>query len=389
MKTDTLATILGRHPQDYEGMVNAPAYRGSTILFPTHAEFEAGEKSLGVSPLIYGRSGTPATRALEEALAALDGADHAILTSSGQSAIVVLLHSLLSAGGHLLLPDSVYGSMRRYCTEELTRFGIEITYYDPAIGAGIAELIRPNTQLVYCESPGSQTFEMQDIPAIAAAARAKNIPAAADNTWATPLFQRTHALGADITIHACTKYIGGHADLVMGLITCSKPFFPRLRRTYRNMGACPGSEEVFLCARGLRTLPVRLRQHQASALRVAQWLAARPEVAEVLYPALPGNPGHALWKRDCTGAGGLFSIILRSHPTKTQLAALFDHFNLFAMGLSWGGYESLMVPFTPYRTSPSARKFTGQALRLSIGLEDADDLITDLEAGFARMAAAA
>lgn len=387
MKQETLVTTLGRSPEDHEGMVNGPVYRASTILFKTLADFEASEKSNGTRPLVYGRSGTPATRALEEALAELDGADHAILTSSGQSAIVVLLNAMLSAGGHLLLPDSVYGSMRKYCTEDLVRFGIEITYYNPTIGAGIADLIRPNTQLVYCESPGSQTFEMQDIPAIVAAAHAKNIPVAADNTWATPLFQCMSKLGVDITIHACTKYISGHADVVTGLITCSKVYYPRLRRTFRNMGACPGSEEVYLCSRGLRTLAVRLRQHQETGIALAEWLSARPEVAQVIHPALPSNPGHALWKRDCTGATGLFSIVLKPFSHEA-LAAMLDGMKLFAMGFSWGGYESLIVPFRALRTATPSWKPEGPALRIHAGLEHVDDLIADLEAGFARLKAA-
>jgi cysteine-S-conjugate beta-lyase len=387
MKTETLVTTLGRTPDEYEGMVNTPVYRTSTVLFKTLDDFESCEKGNGVRPLVYGRSGTPSTRALEEALARLDGADHAILTSSGQSAIIVLMTSMLSSGGHVLVPDSAYGSMRKYCSEELGRFGVDITYYDPRIGAGIAELIRPNTQLVYSESPGSQTFEMQDIPAIATAAHAKNIPVATDNTWATPLFQNTGKLGADITIHSCTKYISGHADILMGLITCSAKFHPRIRRTFRNLGVCPGSEEVYLCARGLRTLSVRLKQHQETALTLAKWLSQRPEVTQVLYPALPSDAGHALWKRDCTGATGLFSIVLKPYPRKA-LAAMLDNMQLFGMGFSWGGFESLMIPFTVLRTSTPSWKPAGPALRISAGLEHADDLIADLEAGFKRLAAA-
>lgn len=388
MKTETFITHAARDSHAYEGSVNTPAFRSSTILFKTLAEFEQCEKGNAVRPLVYGRSNTPASRELEEALATLDHMDHAILTCSGQMAIVVLLNALLSAGDHLLLPDSVYGSMRKYCTEELVRMGVEISYYDPVIGAGVAEHIRPNTKIVYCESPGSQTFEMQDIPAIAAVAKAKGITVVADNTWATPLFQNTRALGADINIHACTKYLSGHADVVMGLITCTKELYPLLRRVYRNFGACPGSEEIYLCTRGLRTLSLRLAQHQKNALALAQWLSTRKEVARVFHPALPSDPGHALWKRDCTGSSGLFSFELKPCSHKA-LAAMLDNMKLFAMGFSWGAYESLLVPFKALRTASPNWNPKGTTLRLHAGLENVDDLIADLEEGFKRLGAAA
>lgn len=388
MKPETLVTTLGREPEAHEGVVNAPVYRTSTILFKTLAEFETCERGDGVRPLVYGRTGTPSTRALEESLAALDGSDHAMLTCSGQSAIVVLLHAMLSSGGHLLLPDSLYATMRKYCIEELPRFGIEVEFYNSCIGKGIAEHIRPNTQLIYCESPGSHTFEMQDIPAIVEVARAHKIPVAADNTWATPLYQNTTKLGVDIAINACTKYIGGHADIVMGLITCSKQYYPTIRRTFRNMGICPGSEEVFLCARGLRSLPVRLKQHQQNALSIAHWLREQPEVERIFYPALPDDPGHALWKRDCTGASGLFSFELKP-VSKKQLAAMLDHMQLFGMGVSWGGYESLILPFRAQRKATPQWQPKGPTLRISTGLEHSDDLITDLAEGLKRMKAAA
>jgi cystathionine beta-lyase len=386
MKKETLITKLGRAPEEHCGVVNPPVYHVSTILFPTLDDFDGSEN--GTYPLIYGRSGTPSTRALEAALAQLDGDDYAILTSSGLSAIVVVLTSVLSAGDHLLLPDNVYGSMRKFCEQELLRFGVEVTYYDPLIGGGIASLMKPNTKMVYCESPGSLTFEVQDIPAIVRAAHAGGAIVAADNTWATPLYLRPRDLGVDITIHSCTKYIGGHSDLVMGLITTSKKLYPQLRRAYRNLGCCPGADEVYLAQRGLRTLGARLKQHQEAGLQLAHWFKKRPEVVKVLHPAFPECPGHAVWKRDFTGSTGLFSVLLKSYPHKA-LAAMLDHMELFGMGLSWGGYESLIIPFKPERTASPEWTHKGLCIRIHAGLEDIDDLIADLEAGFERLNKAA
>ena len=386
MKKETLITTLGRAPEEHCGVVNPPVYRASTILFPALEDFEGSEK--GTYPLIYGRSGTPSTQALESALAQLDGDDYAILTSSGLAAIVTTLTSFLSAGDHLLAPDSIYGSMRKFCDYELKRFGVEITYYDPLIGGGIASLMKPNTKMVYCESPGSLTFEVQDIRAIAQAAHAGGAIVAADNTWATPLFLRACDLGVDVTIHSCTKYIGGHSDLVMGLLTTSKKYYPQLRRTYRNLGCCPGSEEVYLAQRGLRTMATRLRQHQETGLQIAHWLKKRPEVLKVLHPAFPECPGHAVWKRDFSGSTGLFSVLLKPYPHKA-LAAMLDHMELFGMGFSWGGYESLIIPFNPERTSTPSWTHKGVCLRIHAGLENPDDIIADLEAGFDRLNKAA
>jgi cysteine-S-conjugate beta-lyase len=386
MKKDTLITKLGRAPEEHCGVVNPPVYRASTILFPTMDDFEGSEN--GTYPLIYGRSGTPSTRSLEAALAQIDGDDHAILTSSGLAAIVTALTGVLSAGDHMLAPDCIYGSMRKFCDYELKRFGVEITYYDPLIGGGVAALMKPNTKLVYCESPGSLTFEVQDLPAIARAAHKGGALVAADNTWATPLFLRARDFGVDITIHSCTKYIGGHSDLVMGLITTSKELYPQLQRVYRNLGCCPGSEEVYLAQRGLRTMATRLKQHEEVGMMLAHWFKKRPEVVKILHPAFPECPGHAVWKRDFTGATGLFSVLLKPYPHKA-LAAMLDHMELFGMGFSWGGYESLMIPFKPHRTVSPGWTHKGACLRVHAGLENPDDLIADLEAGFDRLNKAA
>jgi cystathionine beta-lyase len=383
MKISTLLTTLGRFPEDHCGVVNPPVYRASTLLFPSLAEFEGWQK--GTYPYVYGRTGTPATHALEAAFAELDGMDHAILTASGLSAIVVTLMSFLSSGDHLLASDNVYGSMRQFCEQELKRFGVEVTYYDPMIGAGIEALIRPNTKIIYCESPGSLTFEVQDVAAIAEAAHQAGCLVMMDNTWATPLFYRAVDFGVDIVLHSCTKYIGGHSDLIMGLITCSRLHYPQLRRTFRNLGACVGADEVYLAARGLRTLAVRLKQHEETGKRLAEWCKARPELLKLLHPAFPDCPGHAQWKRDFKGASGLFGLMLRPHAPEA-IAFMLNGMELFGIGYSWGGYESLVIPFTPQRATgdwPQEATY----LRLHAGLEDADDLIADLEAGFKRLSA--
>lgn len=386
MKQDTLLTTLGRSPEDHCGVVNQPVYRASTILFPTLDDYEGSET--GAYPYVYGRTGTPSTQMFEVALAQLDGDDHAIVTSSGLSAIVTTMLSFLSTGDHVLVPDNVYGSARKFCSQELVRMGVEVTYYDPLIGGGIAALMKPNTKLVYCESPGSLTFEVQDIPAIARAAHAGGAVVAADNTWATPMFMRACEAGVDVTIHSCTKYIGGHSDIVMGLITTSRKYYPQLRRTYRNLGCCPGADEIYLAQRGLRTMAARLKIHQETGLLLAHWFKRRPEVVKVLHPAFPECPGHAVWKRDFTGSTGLFSVLLKSYPRKA-LAAMVDHMELLGMGFSWGGYESLILPFRADRPNTPSWTHTGLCLRIHAGLENPDDIIADLEAGFDRLNKAA
>ena len=381
MKKETLVTTLGRNPEEQHGVVNSPVHRASTILFPTLDVLEKSEKGDGVNPLIYARAGTAASRELEEALATLDGADHAIITASGQSAIMVALTAILGQGDHLLVTDSVYGSMRKFCTQELSRFGITVSFFDA--GQDITPLLQPNTKMVYCESPGSLTFEMQDIPAIAKAAHAHGAVVVADTTWATPFFFDTFGKGVDIAIHSCTKYIGGHSDLIMGLITCRKKYFPALRRVFRNTGVCPGADEIYLASRGLRTMATRLKQTQETALMLARWFKGRPEVEKVLHPAFPECPGHDIWKRDFTGSSGLFGVLLKPYP-RERLADMVNHMEIFGMGFSWGGYESLILPFEPERTMPKWAH-DGINLRIYTGLEHPDDLIADMEAGLARL----
>jgi cystathionine beta-lyase len=372
----------GREPGRYHGFVNPPIFRGSTVLFPTVARLEANDQAY-----TYGRLGTPTVRALEEAVAELEGGYRTLLTPSGLSAIATTLLALLSAGDHVLVSDSVYRPNRRFCDQVLKRLGVETTYYDPLIGGGIKDLIKKTTRVVFAESPGSQTFEVQDLPALAAAAHAAGARVVMDNTWATPLYFQPFALGADVSIQAATKYIVGHADAMLGAITTTEAMWPVISRTHEDLGLCTGPEDVYLGLRGLRSLGVRLARHQASALEIARWLGDRPEVSRVLHPALPSDPGHALWKRDFTGSSGLFAVVLKPAAAEA-VAAMLDGLELFGMGYSWGGFESLILPFDPseYRTATKWRG-EGPALRLHIGLEDVDDLKADLDAGFARLAA--
>lgn len=384
-KDDTLIGHAGNHPRDHHGIVNPPVYRASTVLFPTVAAMERGlkDKFAGV---YYGRYGTPTTFALEEAAAAAEGADKAIALGSGLAAVSAVLIGLLRGGEHLLMVDSVYDPVRRLCDDMLARFGVETTYYDPLAGAAVAALMRPTTRIVYVESPGSLTFEVQDVPAIAAAAHAGGALAVMDNTWATPLFFKPFEHGVDIAIHAATKYIAGHSDLMLGLVTLRDEFYRPLKSAAHGMGHGAAPDDCYLALRGLRTLAVRLRRHQETGLALARWLGERPEVERVLHPALPDDPGHALWRRDFAGASGLFGVVLKPAPA-AAVAAMLDGLELFGMGFSWGGYESLILPVKPART---ATRWTaaGPLLRIHAGLEDAADLIDDLERGFARLAAA-
>lgn len=381
-RPETKVVHLGRDPFEHHGFVNPPVYRGSTVLYKTLEAIKSRQQ-----PYTYGRRATPTTRALEDAITDLEGGVVTILTSSGLGAVSTAILAFVSAGDHILITDSAYQPGRAFADRMLKRLGVETTYYDPLVGADIAKLFRPNTRLVLVESPGSQTFEMQDIPAIAAAAHARDIWVLADNTWATPLFSKPLALGADVSIQAATKYIVGHADAMLGAVTANARAARLLDHAKEALGTCPGSEETYLGLRGLRTLDVRLERHQRSALAVAEWLSSRPEVDRVLYPALPSDPGHAIWKRDFTGASGLFTAVLKP-VSEDALAAFLDGLTLFGMGYSWGGYESLVIPFDPtsYRT---ATKWTGPgpALRFHIGLEAVEDLIRDLDSGFARLKA--
>jgi cystathionine beta-lyase len=380
LRERTLLVHAGRDPAEQHGFVNTPIYRGSTVLYPTTEDLlkRKGRYS-------YGTKGTPTTEALETAWTALTGAAGTVLAPSGLAAVTLGLMACLKAGDHLLMTDSAYKPTRDFCNGVLKRFGVETTYYDPLIGAGIDTLFRPNTAAVFTEAPGSQSLEMQDVPAIAEAAHRRGAVVLMDNTWATPLFFPPHEHGVDIAIEAGTKYLSGGSDLLLGLVSANERYFKALRATYDAFAMCPGPEDVFLGLRGLRTMALRLREHESQALALARWLEARPEVARVLHPALENDPGHAIWKRDFKGSSGLFSIILTPCSDRA-VAAMLDGLELFGMGYSWGGFESLVVPFdcATYRTA-TQWKPGGHALRFHIGLEDLEDLKADLDAGFARL----
>jgi cystathionine beta-lyase len=380
-KAETRLAHAGREPGRHHGFVNTPIYRGSTVLFPTLASIEANSQEF-----TYGRLGTPTVKALEEALAELEGGHRTLLTPSGLSAIAATLLAFVSDGDEVLVSDSVYQPTRRFCDHVLKRLSVKTTYYDPLIGGAIKALLNERTKAVFTESPGSQSFEVQDIPAIAQAAHEAGAVVIMDNTWATPLFFKPFTHGVDVSIQAATKYIVGHADAMLGAITASDKTARAVEISHTDLGLCPGPEDAYLGLRGLRTLAVRLARHQQSAIELARWLGSRVEVARVLHPALPSDPGHALWKRHFTGASGLFAIVLKPVP-HTALAAMLDGLQLFGMGYSWGGFESLILPFNPsaYRTATTWQA-QGPALRLHVGLEDVDDLKADLDAGFARLA---
>jgi cystathionine beta-lyase len=370
----------GREPFEQHGFVNTPIYRGSTVLYPTTDDLlhRRGRYS-------YGTKGTPTTNSLEIAWTELTGAAGTVLAPSGLAAVTVALMSCLKAGDHLLMTDSVYLPTRHFCNGILKKFGVETTYYDPLIGAGIEALLRPNTTAVFTEAPGSQSFEMQDIPAIVEVAHRHGAVVLMDNTWATPLLFPPHERGVDIAIEAGTKYLSGGSDLLLGLVSANERCFKALRDAYDAFAMCPGPEDVFLGLRGLRTMALRLREHEKQALEMARWLEARPEVARVLHPALESYPGHEIWKRDFKGSSGLFSIILKPCSDRA-LAAMLDGLALFGMGYSWGGFESLVIPFNcaSYRTATRWEP-GGHSLRFHIGLEDLEDLKRDLDAGLTRL----
>jgi cystathionine beta-lyase len=384
-KPDTLLAHAGRDPAKNFGVVNPPVYHASTIIHESVAALEAAHKNR-YNQVTYGRHGTPTTFAVEEAVAAIEGGDRGIAFCSGAAACYAAI--LVKAGDHILVTDSVYGPVRAFCNDFLARFGVETSFYDPTLGAGIAALIRANTKLLYMESPGSLTFEVQDVPALVKAAKAAGIKTACDNTWAAPLYFKPLALGVDVEIIAGTKYIVGHSDAMMGFCVTSEANFLAVRESATLMGNHAAPDDCYLALRGLRTAGVRLRQHEQAGLHLAHWLEKRKEVARVLHPALPTDPGHELWKRDFTGACGLFGVVLAAGTAKKGVDAMLDGMELFGMGFSWGGFESLMVPVFPDHLRSAVKWGAGPTLRIHAGLEDLDDLTADLERGFARLAAA-
>lgn len=383
----TTITHAGRHPHDNHGVVNPPVYHASTILQPSLDAFEASRKP-DWKGYRYGRAGTPTSRSFEEAVTELYGAAGSVAVSSGLASITNALLAVTKAGDHILVTDNAYGPTRRFCNTFLARFGVETTYYDPSIGAGIDALFKDNTVAVFTEAPGSQTFEMSDIPAIAKAAHDRSAVVLMDNTWASPLYFDAFNKGVDIVVEAVTKYICGHSDVMMGIIVGNDDWAGPVRDMAKMHGNACGPDDLYLAQRGLRTLAVRMEQNQANGLALADWLRGRPEVKRVLHPGLTNDPGHEIWKRDFTGASGLFSFVLNEGYSRAALAALLDGLELYGMGASWGGYESLIIPANPtdYRTATPWTE-AGQLLRIHAGLEDVDDLIADLGAGLDRLTA--
>ena len=380
----TLVGHLGRSPRKWMGAVNTPVFRASTILFPTVEELKlaAAHQHPG---LTYGLHGVPTVSDFESAMTALEGGHAALAVPSGLTATTLPFLALLKPGDHALVTDVVYGPTRRFCELHVRRLGIDVEYYDPLAGADITARMKPNTRLVFMESPGSLTFEVQDVPAICSAARAHGAWTVLDNTWATPLYFRAFDHGVDVSVHAATKYIGGHSDVLLGAIVASEAAYAPLFRLWTDMGITASTDDCFLGLRGMRTLAARLDRQQASTMRIAEWLRAQPQIKEVLYPALPGARGHELWKRDFRGASSLFGVILQP-VEEPHVDAMLNGMELFSMGWSWGGFESLVIPTFPERTRSMTRWSPGgPCLRLSVGLEDADDLIADLAEGLARL----
>lgn len=385
MKEDTLIVTSGRKPEEQHGFVNPPVYHASTIIHETVESAKAArERRWEPGVYTYGRHGTPTHEALETAVAALEGGWRSMSVGSGLAAINASLLAFLKAGDHLLMVDSAYGPARNFCNNFLDRFGVETTFYDPCIGAGIKELIRDNTRLVYMESPGSLTFEIQDVPAIADAAHAAGCVAIMDNTWSGGVYFKPFAHGIDVSVQAGTKYIVGHSDVMLGLITVTEEHWRAVRQAAAMMAAPSGPDDVYLALRGLRTIKVRIERQYRTGLALANWLQGRDEVARVLHPALPDFPTHDLWRRDFTGASGLFGVELKEFSADA-VAAMLNGLEYYGMGASWGGYESLILPTYPGNFRSSTEWKAGPTIRIHAGLEDPIDLIADLEKGFARL----
>jgi cystathionine beta-lyase len=389
MKKNTLLVTGGRDRETFD-FVNPPLTRGSTVLHESVADMRervrrrnAGDDA---EPVAYGIYGTPTHNAFYEALTALEGGYRSWALPSGLAACTMAILAYVQAGDHVLVPDSVYWPTRRFCRDTLPRYGVSTTFYDPRIGGDLEKLFTPTTRVLFLESPGSLTFEMQDVPLLARIARARDAVSVIDNTWATPLYFQPLKVGVDVSVHAATKYIGGHSDLLMGTVTCDERAWPRMRETLHHYGLTTSPDDCYVALRGLRSMSARLTQHRATAERLIAWLKRQPEVERILYPADSDDPGHALWKRDMSGASGLFGVALKTGPSERAFHTFVDGMRLFGRGYSWGGFESLLIPMSPERTVVPL-PYKGWLFRISAGLEDADDLIEDLAAGFERLRA--
>src|SRR3989442_2610693 len=391
MREETKIIHSGLHPERFQGAVNPPVFHASTILSESVDEYRRKRKDWlqDVPVIYYGRCGTPTIETLQEAIAALEGGHRTVVYPSGLAASAGALLAFLSSGDHLLMADSVYGPTRHLAEGILKRFGVATTFFDPLIGLSIESLIRPETRVIYLESPGSLTFEVQDVPAIAEVAHRRGITVIADNTWGTPLYFKPFAHGVDVSVQSATKYIVGHSDAMLGAISCTKEAWPKLRSSTYELGQTAGPDDVYLAQRGLRTLAVRLKQHWEARVALAEWIARQPEVERVLHPALPGDPGHAIWKRDFTGACGLFGVVLKEGVTDGALCAMIDDLELYGTASPLGGLAERVRALTP-RTSTTAtqRPHKGPCFRIHAGLENVEDLIADLEAGFKRLRSA-
>ncbi|HEI8868892.1 TPA: cystathionine beta-lyase [Serratia odorifera] len=380
-KLSTQLSMLGRDPEQQSGFVNAPVYRGSTVVYKNCDDIRHKRARFS-----YGTSGTPTIENLENAWSTLCDAAGTVISPSGLGALALALFSVTRAGDHILVTDSVYRPTRKFCNALLVKYGVSVTYYDPLIGGDIERLVQSNTRAILLECPGSQSFEIQDIGAIVAVAKKYAISTIIDNTWATPIFFKAHAHGIDLSVEAGTKYLGGHSDLLMGLVSANASHWPALRETYDTMAMLPGAEDCFLALRGLRTMHLRVQEAQSRGLDMARWLKQQPEVSKVLHPAFEECPGHENWKKYFTGSTGLFSIVLDRRFGQQNVDQMLDNMQVFAMGFSWGGFESLIIPFdcAEYRTATTWNP-QGMTLRIQIGLEDMDDLKNDLKQGLMRL----